>query len=73
MPMPMPPKGFSLAPVAPSQVIVVQATPMELPAPIQTRPANHRVEQGVILRDALAMPSLLPAPEVEEIVLPAVR
>jgi hypothetical protein len=73
MPMPMQPKGLSLAPVAPSQVIVVQATPVELPAPIHTRPASHRVEQGVILRDTLAVPSLLPAPEVDEITIPTVR
>jgi hypothetical protein len=73
MPMPVAPKGLSLTPVAPSQVIVVQATPLELPAPIHTRPASHRVEQGAILRNALAAPSLLPPPEVEEIVVPTLR
>ena len=66
-PMPMAPKGLSLIPVAPNQLIVVQATPMELPAPISTRPASLRVEQGRILKDALAVPSLLPPPAVEEI------
>ena len=65
-PMPMAPKGLSLMPVAPNQLIVVQATPMELPAPISHSPASLRVERGQILKDALALQSLLPPPAVEE-------
>ena len=71
-PMPMAPKGLSLAPVAqPSNVVVVQAMPAPAPAPMNNRPANLRVEQGQILKDALAMPNLLPLPEVDEITIPA--
>jgi hypothetical protein len=71
-PMPIAPKGLSLAPATlPGNVIVVQSTPTPMPAPMSERPANIRVEQGRILKDALTVPSLLPLPEVEEIAIPA--